>query len=154
MARKKLLSAGMVLSAGFSLTGCMQPESHIIQDVVQSNSSFTLSEITDQAISRAYVICGYSNTQKLVELGFDPDDLYSIDRNPYAWETETGIGFFYGEEESSYVEWFAPREIDACPGKIQSETEIEPHGVIEITKEIRQPNGTDIEVYVLHVPVK
>lgn len=155
MKRKKPAVTALILAAAVSVTGCTPTKPDVIQEAAQSHSSFTLAELTDQAIDRAYVICEYSDTQHLANLGFERADLHSIDNNPHAWEADTGIGLIFEEETAPYVEWFSPQTIDACPGNLQSETEIDPDAPIGVHREERQSGTlTDVEVLVLDAPVR
>lgn len=97
---------------------------HLLHD-----APFTLANVaresTGKTVDRAYAWCPYHDASQAAGLGFDEQDFFSINHNPSAWETNTGIGLIFTDGSSS-VEWFEPEEINACGNGIESGTELDP----------------------------
>ncbi len=119
------------------LAGCSPSTGGKITDTVLSTQeSFSLSEVFEEPISEAYVFCTYADEERGEELGFDRKSFYSIDRDYMAWETNTGIGVkFRDEEKEPLVEWFSPTRINSCPSAGDAYRKIDPEGPITIEME-------------------
>lgn len=116
------------------LAGCAPDTGGKITDTVLSTQeSFSLSEVFEEPIAEAYVFCTYADEERGEELGFDRKSFYSIDRDYMRWETNTGIGIkFRDEEKKPIVEWFNPVKIDSCPSPGDDYRKIDPEGPITI----------------------
>ncbi|KQB83057.1 hypothetical protein [Corynebacterium oculi] len=117
----------------------LPPKPDTISRAVEERESSTLNEIMDSPVKRAHVICQYANRNAVENLGFNSRDIYSIDNNYMAWETETAIGVIFEDEEKEPVlEYFSPTRINACPGNNdvqESYLELNPDQPISVGKE-------------------
>ncbi|WPF66944.1 MULTISPECIES: hypothetical protein [unclassified Corynebacterium] len=117
-----------------ALAGCAPSTGgKITETVLSTQESFSLSEVFEEPIAEAYVFCSYADEERGEELGFDRKSFYSIDRDYMQWETNTGIGIkFRDEEKKPIVEWFNPVKINSCASPGDSYRKIDPEGPITI----------------------
>lgn len=142
------LGAAIALVAVTALSGCSTSQDPLTQAALQGEP-FTIADVVGDSVEKAYVFCQYTTPELGEDLGFQADDFFSMDDNPQAWETHTGIGTLV-QDGSSQVEWFDPREVSACEGTIQSGTEVDPRQQITVQKETREfADGKSAEVAVL-----
>ncbi|OIR46103.1 hypothetical protein [Corynebacterium sp. NML130628] len=101
-----------------ALAGCSTGKSTDLgfAAAAQDGTPFTVSQVVGDSAERAYLFCPYTDKAQAEALGFDPDDVYSINDNAQRWETWTGIGVIFSDDRTPAVEWFDPSIIDACPG--------------------------------------
>lgn len=145
---KKPLYGTIAITCVLATAGCGTQEMPLTQAALDGEA-FTVEQVLDSSVERAYVFCPYTSKEFGEQLGFNPDDFHGINDNPQAWETETGIGVLF-EDGSSQVEWFDPREVNACPDATQSGTEIAADSPISVSLETREfANGKTSEVAVL-----
>lgn len=101
-----------------ALAGCSTGKSTDLGLAVaaQEGTPFTVSHVAGASAERAYLFCPYTDKAQAEALGFDPDDVYSINDNAQRWETWSGIGVIFNDDRTPAIEWFDPSIIDACPG--------------------------------------
>ncbi|SQG63972.1 Uncharacterised protein [Corynebacterium renale] len=145
---KKPLFGTIAITCLLATAGCGTQVTPLTQAALDGEP-FTVEQVLGDSVASAYAFCPYASKELGEQLGFNADDFYGIDDNPQAWETETGIGVLF-EDGSSQVEWFDPREVSACEGRMQTGTEIDAGSPITVHKESREfANGTTSEVAVL-----
>ena len=101
-----------------ALAGCSTGKSMDLgfAAAAQEGTPFTVSQVAGDSAERAYLFCPYTDKAQAEALGFDPDDVYSINDNAQRWETWSGIGVIFNDDRTPAIEWFDPTIIDACPG--------------------------------------
>lgn len=101
-----------------ALAGCSTGKSTDLgfAAAAQDGTPFTVSQVAGEHAERAYLFCPYTDKAQAEALGFNPDDVYSINNNSQRWETWTGIGVIFSNDRAPAIEWFDPSIIDACPG--------------------------------------
>lgn len=101
-----------------ALAGCSTGKSTDLgfAAAAQDGTPFTVSQVAGDSAERAYLFCPYTDKAQAEALGFNPDDVYSINNNSQRWETWTGIGVIFNDDRTPAIEWFDPSVIDACPG--------------------------------------
>ena len=109
--RRKLAAVASV----FALAGCGAQGTEMgLQDAALAGD-FTVADVAGPGVERAYVFCPYTDKAEAQRLGFTPDDVPGIDGDVQAWETASGIGVI--ADGRADIEWFDPRNVDACgPG--------------------------------------
>lgn len=101
-----------------ALAGCSTEKSTDLgfAAAAQEGTPFTVSQVAGEHAERAYVFCPYTDKAQAEALGFNPDDVYSINDDSQRWETWSGIGVIFSDDRKPAIEWFDPSIIDACPG--------------------------------------
>lgn len=117
MKARTTVLAGLALGC-VALAGCSTEKSTDLgfAAAAQEGTPFTVSQVADEHAERAYFFCPYTDKAQAEALGFDPDDVYSINDNSQRWETWSGIGVIFSDDRTPAIEWFDPSIIDACPG--------------------------------------
>ncbi|MGP6173204.1 hypothetical protein [Corynebacterium sp. A21] len=123
----------LVLGAGF-LSGCTSDSDGEIARAVQERASFSLAEVVEGPVTAAYVFCQYTNAADGVARGFEESDFFGIHRDPIAWEAYTGIGLIFEDGTASRVEWFAPKDINACPASADPLRQLDPDQTITVNE--------------------
>lgn len=146
---KKPLFGTIAITCLLATAGCGTQVTPLTQAALEGEP-FTVEQALGDSVASAYVFCPYTSKELGEQLGFNADDFYGIDDNPHAWETETGIGVLF-EDGSSQMEWFDPREVSACEGRMQTGTEIDPRAPITVSMETREfDGGKSSDVALLH----
>ena len=142
--RKFSLAAASVLV----LAGCGAHGTELGLEDAALAGDFTVADVAGPDVERAYVFCPYTVKAEAQRLGFDPDDVPGIDDDVQAWETASGIGVIAGG--SAEIEWFDPREVDACGLEVEPYQEIDPAATVRGSAETREyAGGETAEVTVL-----
>ena len=117
MKARTTVLAGLALGC-VALAGCSTEKSTDLgfAAAAQEGTPFTVSQVAGEHAERAYFFCPYTDKAQAEALGFDPDDVYSINDNSQRWETWSGIGVIFSDDRTPAIEWFDPSIIDACPG--------------------------------------
>ena len=132
----------------FVLAGCGAHGTEMgLQDAALAGD-FTVADVAGSDVERAYVFCPYTDKAEAQRLGFDPGDVPGIDDNSQAWETASGIGVI--SSGSAEIEWFDPRNVDACGPGVEPYQEIDPAATVRGSVETREyAGGETAEVTVL-----
>ena len=117
MKARTTVLAGLALGC-VALAGCSTEKSTDLgfAAAAQEGTPFTVSQVAGEHAERAYLFCPYTDKAQAEALGFDPDDVYSINDDSQRWETWSGIGVIFSDDRTPAIEWFDPSVIDACPG--------------------------------------
>ena len=142
--RRKLAAVASV----FALAGCGAHGAELGLEDAALAGDFTVADVAGPDVERAYVFCPYTVKAEAQRLGFDPDDVPGIDDDVQAWETASGIGVIAGGRAE--IEWFDPREVDACGLEVEPYQEIDPAATVRGSAETREYGGGETaEVTVL-----
>ena len=136
------------LASLFVLAGCGAHGTELGLEDAALAGDFTVADVAGPDVERAYVFCPYTDKAEAQRLGFDPDSVPGIDDNSQAWETASGIGVIAGDRAE--IEWFDPREVDACGPGVEPYQEIGPAATVHTATESREfADGETAEVTVL-----
>lgn len=120
----------LAIAGAFALAGCAAHGTDLGLKDAASVGDFTISGVVGPGVERAYVFCPYSSKEEAARLGFDPDDVPSIDDDYQAWETASGIGVIFADKAE--IEWFDPSEVDACEPGSGSIVEVDPASTVRV----------------------
>lgn len=142
--RRKLAAVASV----FALAGCGAHGTEMgLQDAALAGD-FTVADVAGPGVERAYVFCPYTDKAEAQRLGFNPDDVPGIDGDVRAWETASGIGVI--ADGRANIEWFDPRNVDACGPGVTPYQEFDPSARVRTATESREyAGGETAEVTVL-----
>lgn len=144
-------AAAIAVTAAAVLSSCVStPGDHLgLQPAALERESFAIADVVSGA-GRAYVFCPYGSREDAARLGFDPDDVPSIDDNYRAWETASGIGVIFADGREPAIEWFDPLKVDACAPPVDSGEPLDPFAVVRVEREMREfADGREAEIAVL-----
>ena len=132
----------------FALAGCGAHGTEMgLQDAALAGD-FTVADVAGPGVERAYVFCPYTVKAEAQRLGFNPDDVPGIDSDVQAWETASGIGVI--ADGRADIEWFDPRNVDACGPGVTPYQEFDPSARVRTATESREyAGGETVEVIVL-----
>ena len=137
-----------VVASVFALAGCGAHGTEMgLQDAALAGD-FTVADVAGPGVTAAYLFCPYTDKAEAQRLGFNPDDVPGIDSDVQAWETASGIGVI--ADDRANIEWFDPRNVDACGPGVTPYQEFDPSARVRTATESREyAGGETAEVTVL-----
>lgn len=141
-------TVGALACCATFLSGCTSGSGGEIAQAAHERTSFSLAEVIDGPVKEAYVFCQYTNSEDGVARGFEEADFFGIDKNYMAWETSTGIGVLFEDGTEPRVEWFQPKDINACAESEDFLRQLDPDQTITVSDVSMRFVGIEDEVIV------
>lgn len=114
-----------------------------LAEAIRSHDSFTLAQVAEHPVEKAYVFCPYSSPELAEERGFKASDIPSEFGSSYSREFSSGIGLIYSDGTEAAIEWFDHTEIEACAAGYKEE--LDPNSLITVVEVQRKFTNPDAE---------